>query len=139
MLRATRDSLSTISCDHLDAVAIGCPHLSLTEFDELENLLGGRESKVPLYVCTARDILRRLESQGRLGVLQSAGVEFIVDTFLVVTSILPDGGGTLMTNSGKFAHYTPPNVGYDVVYGSLADCVASALTGSVVRDQSLWD
>jgi len=43
-----------------------------------------------------------------------------------------------MTNSGKFAHYTPGNTGWEVVYGSLADCVASALTGRVERDERLW-
>ena len=40
--------------------------------------------------------------------------------------------------SGKFAHYTPANTGYEVVYGSLADCVNSALTGRVTRDERLW-
>ena len=42
----------------------------------------------------------------------------------------------LMTNSGKFAHYTPSNTGYAVLYAGLADCVESALTGRpVIGDQ----
>jgi len=44
----------------------------------------------------------------------------------------------LMTNSGKFAHYTPANTGYQVVYGSLEDCVATARAGRLVRDERLW-
>ena len=36
-----------------------------------------------------------------------------------------------MTNSGKFAHYAPGNTGYGVVFGSLADCVESAVTGRI--------
>jgi predicted aconitase with swiveling domain len=40
--------------------------------------------------------------------------------------------GVLMTNSGKFAHYAPGNTGYFVLYGSLADCVESAVTGRPV-------
>jgi hypothetical protein len=43
-----------------------------------------------------------------------------------------------MTNSGKFAHYGPANTGYDVAYGSLEDCVASARTGRLVRDEAVW-
>ena len=43
-----------------------------------------------------------------------------------------------MTNSGKFAHYTPSTTGYGVVYGSLEDCVSSAMHGRVTRDESLW-
>jgi predicted aconitase len=37
-----------------------------------------------------------------------------------------------MTNSGKFAHYAPGNTGYAVLYGSLADCVESAMSGKPV-------
>jgi predicted aconitase len=51
---------------------------------------------------------------------------------------LPAGGGVLMTNSGKFAHYGPSNTGYDVVYGSLEECVDSAVAGDIRRDEDLW-
>ncbi len=43
-----------------------------------------------------------------------------------------------MTNSAKFAHYGPANTGFEVVYGSLSDCVASAVAGRVVRDETVW-
>jgi predicted aconitase len=137
-LRDVRDRLSTTTADRLDAVAVGSPHFSLQEFADLESLLEGRRFSVPFYVCTGRGVLQVLESQGRLPTLVASGIEFIVDTCVVVTPILPEKGGVLMTNSGKFAHYTPANTGYEVVYGSLADCVASALTGTVTRDESLW-
>jgi predicted aconitase len=44
----------------------------------------------------------------------------------------------LMTNSGKFAFYAPANTGFATVYGSLADCVASAIAGRITRDESAW-
>jgi predicted aconitase len=44
----------------------------------------------------------------------------------------------LMTNSGKFAHYGPSNTGYEVLYGSLEDCVESAVAGRLVRDEEVW-
>jgi len=37
-----------------------------------------------------------------------------------------------MTNSGKFAHYAPGNTGYGVLYGSLEECVESAVAGRPV-------
>ncbi len=43
-----------------------------------------------------------------------------------------------MTNSGKFAHYATPNTGYDVVFGSLEDCVCSAIAGRVERADAVW-
>jgi predicted aconitase len=36
-----------------------------------------------------------------------------------------------MTNSGKFAHYTPGNIGLQVAYGSLRDCVRAAHAGQM--------
>lgn len=137
-LRAARDRLSTASGGRLDAVAVGSPHFSLHEVAALEALLSGHRSTVPFYVCTSRSVVAELESQGRSAPLAAAGVEFVTDTCVVVTPILPEGGGVLMTNSGKFAHYTPANTGYEVVFGSLSDCVASALAGRVTRDESLW-
>ena len=137
-LRQFRDRLSTSTGSQLDAVAIGSPHLSLDEFTQLEALLAGRCSAVPFYACTGRGVLQELEAAGRLAPLEAAGIRMVVDTCVVVTPILPESGGVLMTNSGKFAHYTPPNTGYAVVYGSLADCVSSALAGRIIRDESIW-
>ena len=64
------------------------------------------------------------------------GILFLIifaETGLVVTPILPTTGGTLMTNSGKFAHYGPANLRYEVVYGGLEDCVASAIEGRIAQ------
>ena len=138
MLRSTRDSLSTTSDGRIDAIALGSPHFSRDEFAELERLAAGRRFTLPFYVCTGRGVLAALEAEGRLAALERQGVIAVADTCVVVTPILPPGGGVLMTNSGKFAHYTPGNTGWQVVYGSLADCVATALTGRLERDEQLW-
>jgi len=138
LVRAARDRLSTVTGECIDAVALGSPHFSLAEFAELERLAAGRRFRLPVYVCTGRGVVETLEREGRLAPLEAAGVQVIADTCVVVTPILPAAGGVLMTNSGKFAHYTPANTGYEVVYGSLADCVASAEAGRVLRDESLW-
>lgn len=137
-LRATRDALSTTAAGRIDAVAVGSPHFSLEEFGRLEALLPAACFRVPFYVCTGRSEYLRLEAAGRLRRFEDAGVEIVADTCVVVTPILPPKDGVLMTNSGKFAHYTPANTGYGVVYGSLEDCVRSATRARVMRDESLW-
>jgi predicted aconitase len=43
-----------------------------------------------------------------------------------------------MTNSGKFAHYTPGNIGLQVIFGSMEECVRSGSLGHVWRDRGLW-
>lgn len=123
----------------IDAVAIGSPHLSLEEIAELERLLAGRRLAVPLYANTGRHVVGPLEMEGRRAALEAAGVVFVVDTCVVVTPILPEiEGAVLMTNSGKFAHYAPGNTGYAVTYGSLAECVESAVSGRLVREAPAW-
>lgn len=125
--------------ERVDAVAIGSPHLSLAEVDEVERLMDGRRLKIPLYANTGRHVLAQLEAQNRREALDAAGVVFVVDTCVVVTPILPElTGAVLMTNSGKFAHYAPGNTGYAVTYGSLAECVESAVAGRLVREPRSW-
>jgi predicted aconitase len=140
MLRAARDRLSTAAAgtDRIDAVAVGSPHFSPAEFAALDRLIGGARFKVPFYACTGRAVLGEIERSGVLARLGEAGVEIVTDTCVVVAPILPKAGGVLMTNSGKFAHYATPNTGFATIYGSLADCVASAIHGRVTRDESLW-
>ena len=114
-------------------MAIGSPHLSLAEFDALERLIAGRRLRVPIHACTGRHVVAELDRTGRRKALEALGVVVVADTCVVVTPILPDmHGGVLMTNSGKFAHYAPGNTGYAVLYGSLADCVESAVAGRPV-------
>jgi predicted aconitase len=158
-IRVTPDALLTAMArlstaqgtEEIDAVAVGSPHFSLQEFEQLAALVARAAAAgdvpaaatpvgfaVPFYVCTARDTLAAAEERGLTGPLRAAGVQIVVDTCVVVTPILPATGGVLMTNSGKFAHYGPSNTGYEVVYGSLEDCVASARTGRLVRDDSVW-
>ncbi|MGE0281547.1 MAG: aconitase X [Rhizobiaceae bacterium] len=134
MVDAARTKLSTAGkVDRIDAVAVGSPHLSLAEFAALERLLAGRQVVVPIYACTGRHVLVDLDASGRRKVLESLGVIIVADTCVVVTPIMPElSNAVLMTNSGKFAHYAPGNTGYAVLYGSLSDCVESAVTGRPV-------
>jgi hypothetical protein len=134
MVADTRRRLSTaLGADRIDAVAIGSPHLSLAEFDRLEALLAGRRAVVPIHACTGRHVLSTLDSSGRRKALEACGVVVVADTCVVVTPILADRvDGVLMTNSGKFAQYAPGNTGYAVVYGSMAECVESAIVGRPV-------
>jgi hypothetical protein len=132
MLDEARSGLSTVHPslgDPIDAVAIGSPHLSAQELRKLESVLADRHCLVPLYACTSRSSLAAVAAEGIPQRLERRGVQLIADTCIVVTPILPEGTGVLVTNSGKFAHYTTPNTGYQVVFASLQDCVDTAVAG----------
>jgi len=134
MLHAVRTRMSTVTLvagDQIDAVAIGSPHLSAAELRELDLALGERHCAAPLYACTGRHALATIAAEGLQQRLQSRGVIVVADTCVVVTPILPEGSGVVVTNSGKFAHYTTPNTGYGVVFASLVECVESAVRGKL--------
>ena len=138
MLDKARAGLSTTTEMAIDAVAVGSPHCSVEELLEIDRLIAGRKLTRPFYACTGRHAVKALEAAGRRAALEAAGVTLVADTCVVVTPILREIDGVLMTNSGKFAHYAPGNTGYAVQYGALAECVESAITGRLVRDERLW-
>jgi predicted aconitase len=137
-LRLERDRLSHSSSDELDCIAVGSPHFSYPETIALLDALQERKSIIPFYVCTNRFVLTKLEHEKLLIPLKAAGIEIVVDTCIAVAPILKGTGGVMMTNSAKFAHYGPGMTGYVSVFGSLSDCVESAITGKIIRDDRLW-
>jgi predicted aconitase len=120
----------------LTAVCLGTPHFLRAGWDRLLPALratGRRPGGVPIYVNTDRATLRALGAEGLLDELRRHGVIVVVDTCTYLTPILERMDGVVMTNSGKWAHYAPGNLGVRVAFGELEDCVASAAAGRVVR------
>jgi len=138
MIRDTRDRLSTTASDALACLALGSPHFSADETRAFAGLLAGRWPAVPVYLCTGRHTVEALEAEGLRAELEALGVQFVIDTCVVVTPIIRGGDGVMMTNSAKFAHYGPGNTGHEAVFGSLSDCVESAVAGRVTRDEKQW-
>jgi predicted aconitase len=133
-LRAALDGLTTAQADaHIAAIALGTPHFSISEFERLMPLMKGRNFRSDIYVNTGRGTLSELERRGWDTLLASHGVTLVVDTCTYVTSVMRKLDGVVMTNSGKWAHYAPGNLGIDVIFGSLEECVASAEAGRRVR------
>jgi predicted aconitase len=140
-LRDTLALLGTVPDGKIDVVALGSPHFSLDEFTRLMPLLEAYppHANIEFIVCTHRLVLAGLEQRGWLEPLRRIGVQVVVDTCVVVTPIVHATQGVLMTNSGKFAHYSPGNIGLQVVFGSLEECVRSGSLGAVWRDEALWE
>ena len=129
-------SIGRPSGSHLSAVALGTPHFSMAEFEVLRTRLRGRHVHpgVVVHVATARETYARITQQGWADELASQGVEIITDTCTYLRPMLDFGGGTVLTSSAKWAWYAPMTVGADVVLGSLAECVESAVSGRLEID-----
>ena len=141
-LRAARDELSTAAVgDRLDAVSLGTPHFSLTEFAELAAALRDGESFAPsctVWISTSREVLGLARDSGYAETCERAGAKLIVDTCTYLVPVLSETVRTAMTTSGKWAWYAPANMQIDVAFGTLAECIASARSGRVTRDDSAW-
>lgn len=139
-LRQVREQLSTVKDGPIQVVALGSPHFSLAEFAQLLPLITvfPPHPQVEFIVCTNRFILAQLQQRGWLTQLEASGVQLIVDSCVVVAPMVKAQIGVLMTNSGKFAHYTPGNIGLQLVYGNVEACVLSAHHGSVQRKEDAW-
>jgi predicted aconitase len=137
---AARNELTTRTDLPLRAVALGTPHLSMDGFSQLVELLEGVtiDDTIEFYVSTGRDTLEAVERRGWLYLLDRAGVTLVTDTCTYVTPIIRQVDGLVMTDSGKWAWYAPGNIGVDVVFGSMAECVRSAQAGRVTREPGLW-
>jgi predicted aconitase len=120
----------------LTAVCLGTPHFSIAEWNRLLASLPSPRTerpRVPIYVNTDRNTLAHLERDPRFDPIRANGIIAVTDTCTYLTPILERLDGVVMTNSGKWAHYAPGNLGVQVAFGELEDCVASALAGRVVR------
>lgn len=138
-LRAARDDLSTAPGGPLTAVCLGTPHYSPDEIAATAALVEGRRaaSGVELYVSTGRDVLAAADPRS-IAAVERFGGRIVTDTCTYITPIIRNRRGTVMTDSAKWAFYAPSNLGVEVVFGSVAECIESAVTGRVVRDEELW-
>lgn len=129
---ATLDSSS--NSESVDLVALGNPHLSIDECKVLSDLVDGstKSDSVRIMACMSRALYA--DAQEDVVRLQDFGVEFINDTcwcMLLDPPVIPVNlNSTILTNSGKYAHYGPGLTQRKYRFGSLQDCVNAAVTGT---------
>ncbi len=139
-LRAARVRLCTAGGPgeqvEVDAVCVGTPHASLAELGRLSAAVVADSRAVrpgvQAVVSTSRGVLA--VAGDAVAGLRAAGWQVVVDTCTYVTPILRPETRVVVTNSGKWAHYAPANIGVEVVLSGLDECVAAAATGWVRID-----
>jgi len=122
-------SLSTGSDAPVSAVCVGSPHMSTREFAAIAELLAGRRvsSDIVCVASTSAAVLRDMELSGLLDTLSDAGVQLVTGRCTYYRPFAADLGSHVMTNSAKWAWYAPSNLGIDVTFASLSDCVEKAV------------
>ena len=134
--------------NRVQLIAVGNPHLSLSECSALADLCDGDDSAgsggggraaggladgVSMVATIGRHIYDKAEAAGHVPRLSRFGVGWIRDTCWCMLNepVVPVEADVVMTNSAKYAHYGPGLVGRRMRFGSLGMCVEAARTGKV--------
>jgi len=132
--------------DDLDLVVLGCPHFSFDEFRELAQLIRAETKKgktlhpdVKFVVISCQTSYALLQRSELVDVLNDFGIEITLDTCVFHTPMVSPDTKVIMTNSGKCAYYAPGELGVRVAFGTMAECVASAVKGRVCRKEITWE
>jgi len=136
------DDLSCVNPgSDLDAVVLGCPHFSYAEFEALARTVSDPRMTrihpdVQLLIFTHTETLALASRAGLVSEAERFGATIVLDTCPFYAPVVAKGTRTLMTNSGKCAYYAPGELRVDVAFGTLRDCLRSAASGKVVREET---
>ena len=129
----------------LDLVILGCPHFSFDEFRELAELIKAYTEaghtlhpNVRFIVISSQTSYSLLQRSEFIDTLTDFGVEITLDTCMFHTPMVSKDTKVIMTNSGKCAYYAPGELSVQVAFGSMAECVESAVNGLVCQKGALW-
>jgi predicted aconitase len=146
-LQESRSDLSTArEGARLDLVVLGCPHFSFDEFRDLAMLVQTETEKgkslhpnVRFVILSCQTSYALLQRSDFINVLTNFGIQVTLDTCVFHTPMVSQDTEVIMTNSGKCAYYAPGELGVQVAFASMAECVASAVEGYVCRKESAWN
>ena len=125
----------------IDLIAFGSPHFSLSECHALADVASGyRAHGTEVIVTVGQNVLGDIRADGTLARLVAFGAQVFPDICWcsITEPLLPPAARSLMTNSGKYAHYAPGLSGRQVRFGSLAECVETARTGVAPASPPAW-
>jgi len=141
-LRQAWAVLNTAASPEVGLVSLGNPHFSLDECARLAALVRGRtkSAEVAVIVTCGRAVHEAACQAGHVAAAEAFGVQFVTDTCwcMLGEPVIPPAVRTLMTNSGKYAHYAPGLVGRDVRFGSMAECIEAACGGKAQQELPAW-
>lgn len=129
--KRTWQRLQNASERKLDFVMLGCPHNSIDQMALIAELLEGREihPDTALWVHTPRALRQIAERSGYCELIETAGGVVMSDTCPSISRKLPPGVRVIATDSAKQAHYLPAIAKVEGWFGSVQQCVDSAIAG----------
>ena len=117
--------------EKLDYISMGCPHYTIEQMMMAADFLKGRKINPDtiLHVWTAAPIKETADRCGYTQAIENAGGIVLTSSCPLTSEKKPEGAITMAFDSGKQAHYIKPGSGARVWYGSMEDCLKSAVSG----------
>jgi predicted aconitase len=134
-ITAVMEQMGGVTDGPVDVVGIGCPHASIDQMRRYVALLAGQRvhPDTELWVCTNVVVEEMARKMGYVEIIERAGAKLMVGTCHNDCPLQAWGFRRLVTDSGKFAYYTPTTVGTQCVFASTEACIRAAVAGRVER------
>ena len=141
MIADSEHRLQTVQSESIDWITTGCPHYSPAEFMRLAELINGEKvhSSVAFWVFTSRTVYAWIKENGILKQLADAGITVFTDGCPLQYPRESWNFSAAMTDSAKFANYCYSQTGLPAAFGSVKDCVNTAVSGKIRRRESPWN
>ena len=110
----------------VDAVALGCPHCSPSELEDIAAFLKGKKVQIPLFVFAAGSVIE--QNRGIVEEIERSGARVYSDTCMVVSPAM-ERFDAVMVNSGKAYAYMPNMCGAAARIGTTEECIEVATSG----------
>jgi hypothetical protein len=132
-IERTMEQMGALTDEPVDVVGIGCPHASIDQMRRYAALLEGKRvhGGVQLWICANVVVEEMARKMGYLDILERAGAKLMVGTCHNDCPLDAWGFKRLVTDSGKFAYYTPTTVGTQCIFASTEACIHAAIAGKV--------
>lgn len=131
--RETFERINAMAQDRqVDYVMLGCPHYTIEQIWEAAQLLEGRKlhENCELWIFTPRAIKSLADRNGYTAIIEAAGAKLMTDSCSAMSRAVPPGTKVVALDSAKQAHYLPAILGVQAWFGTTAQCVDAACTGS---------
>lgn len=125
-LAAARSELNDET--EIDFVALGCPHCTIEEVEQIAGLLDGKNVQKEFWICLARPVKELAEQRGLAQIITRAGAKFACDTCLAVAPLKGRFKG-IATNSAKGVYYGRGKNEFKTIFCDMEECVRIAMGG----------
>ena len=126
----------------IDLVAIGSPHASFDEVRKINNYFLEQKChpNITMIITVGRHTLFQLKKAGIYQQLMESNAQIIPDICWcsITEPVFPPHARNIITNSGKYAHYSHGLSGRHARLSSLKDCVQAAITGVAPGKSPIW-